>query len=130
MAGLAVGAAVDAFGCDGVFGGTQRESRVMVQQLVLADETQSATKLSRSTGIGDQVKTTQSGGEFRFDNFDGRDPGVGLIDIGAGDPVFAAAPAGAAAEDLILHIALTGLVAAAADEGRTTASARGDLPLR
>ena len=45
MAGLAVGAAVDAFGCDGVFGGTQRKSRVMIQQLVLADETQSATEL-------------------------------------------------------------------------------------
>src|SRR4029453_17525226 len=116
MAGLAVRAAVDAFGRDGVFGGTQRKSRVMVQQLVFADKSQSATELSRSAGVGDQLKTTQSGGEFRFDNFDGRDPGVGLIDIGAGDAVFAAAPARAAAKDLILHIALAGLVAAPADD--------------
>src|SRR5262245_52398551 len=130
MAGLAVGAAVDAFGCDCMFGGTQRESRVMIQQLVLADETKSATKLSRSAGVRDQVKTTQSGGEFRFDNFDGRNPGVGLIDIGAGDAVFAAASAGAAAEDLILHIALAGLVAASADDDRTAAAAVADLLVR
>src|SRR6266850_7492332 len=102
----------------------------MVQQLVLSDETKSATELSRSAGVGDQLKTTQSGGEFRFDNFDGRDPGVGLIDIGARDAVLAATAAGAAAEDLILHIALAGLIAAPADDDRTAAAAVADLLVR
>src|SRR5262245_1435741 len=105
----------------------------MVQQFVLADEPESTPELSRSAGVGDQLKTTQSGGEFRFDNFDRSDPGVGLIDVGAGNAVLAAASAGATAEDLVLHVAFAGLVAAATGDDRAAAAAvanllrRGDL---
>src|SRR5215475_6043366 len=95
----------------------------MVQQFVLADKPESTPELSRSAGVGDQLKTTQLGGEFRFNNFDRSDPGVGLIDIGARDAVLAAPSAGAAAEDLVLHIAFARLVAAAADDDRAAAAA-------
>src|SRR5262245_4880212 len=102
----------------------------MIQQFVFADEPESTPKLSRSAGIADQLKTTQSGGEFRFDNFDGSDPGVGLIDVGARDSVLAAPSAGATAEDLVLHVALAGLVAAAADDDRAAAAAVANLLIR
>src|SRR5215467_11818791 len=105
----------------------------MIQQFVLTDESEPTPKLSRSAGVGDQLKTTQSGGEFRFDNLYRSDSGVGLIDVGARDAVLAAPSAGATAKDLILHVALAGLVAAAADDDRAAAAAvthlliRGDL---
>src|SRR5215510_9007279 len=102
----------------------------MIQQFVLADKPQSTPELSRSTGVGDQLKTMQSGGEFRFDNLDGSDPGVGLIDVGARDAVLAAPAAGATAEDLVLHVTLAGLVAAAADDDRAAAAAVANLLVR
>src|SRR5262245_18900980 len=72
----------------------------------------------------------QSGGEFRFDNFDGSDSGVGLVDVGARDAVLAAPSAGATAEDLVLHVALAGLVAATADDDRAAAAAVAHLLIR
>src|SRR5215467_14728115 len=95
----------------------------MIQQFVLTDESEPTPKLSRSAGVGDQLKTTQSGGEFRFDNLYRSDSGVGLIDVGARDAVLAAPSAGATAKGLILHVALAGLVAAAADDDRAAAAA-------
>src|SRR5262244_4462781 len=102
----------------------------MIQQFVLTDESEPTPKLSRCAGVGNQLKTTQSGGEFRFDNLYRSDPGVGLIDVGAGDAVLAAPSAGATAKDLILHVALAGLVAAAADDDRATAAAIADFLIR
>src|SRR5499426_3003046 len=98
----------------------------MIQQFVLTDESEPTPKLSRSAGVGDQLKTTQSGGKFRFDNLYRSDSGVGLIDVGARDAVLAAPSAGATAKDLILHVALAGLVAAAA-AAVTHLLIRGDL---
>src|SRR5262247_1599858 len=102
----------------------------MIQQFVLTDEPESTPKLSRSAGVRDQLKTTQSGGEFRFDNFYRSDSGVGLIDVGARDAVLAAPSAGATAKDLVLHVALAGLVAAAADDDRAAAAAVANLLIR
>src|SRR5262245_28262223 len=102
----------------------------MVQQFVLTDEPESTPELPRSAGIGDQLKTMQAGGEFRFNNFDGGDPCVGLIDIGPRNAVLAAPSAGATTEDLVLHVALAGLVAAAADDDRAAATAVANLLMR
>src|SRR5215510_6561544 len=102
----------------------------MVQQFVLADEPESTPKLSRSARVRDQLKTTQSGGEFRFDNLYRSDSGVGLIDIGPRNAVLAAPSAGATTEDLVLHVALAGLVAAAADDDRAAAAAVANLFIR
>ena len=53
VAGLAVEPAVDALRRHGVFGRTERKSRIVIQQLVLTDESQPAAKFSRPPGIRD-----------------------------------------------------------------------------
>ena len=85
-------------------------------------------RVRRSPGINSKRRT-------RVENSDsmisiGRDLGVGLIDVGAGHAVLAAAAARAAAENFILHIALAGFVAAPADDDRAAAAAVADFFMR
>src|SRR3990167_8570252 len=110
-----------------VLGGAEREAGVVVEDQVFSYETQSATEFSCSAGVRDQLEAAETRGEFGFDDLDGGDPGMGLVDIGARDAVFAGAAAGAAAKNFILHITPSGLVAASADDNRAAAAAVRDL---
>ena len=98
MTGLAIGPAINAFRRNRVFGRSQGETRVIVQDFVFSDKPQAAAKCSGAARIGDQLESSQTCRELGLDDFNRRDLGVGLIDVGAGDAVFAAATARAAAE--------------------------------
>src|SRR6185312_4682216 len=88
------------------------------------------TKCPGSAGVRNQLEAAHTGGKFRLDDLDRSDLGVGLVDVGAGHAVFAAAAAGAAAKDFILYIALAGFVAAPADDDRAAATAVADFFMR
>src|SRR5688500_9396350 len=123
MTGLAIGAAVNTFRGDLVFGRSQRDTRVIVQDFVFSDKPQATAKCSGPARIGDQLESLQTCRELGLDDFNRRDLGVGLIDIGAGDAVFAAATARAAAEDFILHVTFAGFITASADNDGPAAAA-------
>src|SRR5262249_54552694 len=70
-------------------------------------------------------KRVRPGRKFALDDFDRRDLGVALIDRDAGRPVLARARAGAAGNDLVLHITLAAIGVAAAENDGAAAAAVG-----
>src|SRR5262249_35356982 len=98
------------------------EARIGEIEVFAADPEPSA-ELARAAGIGDQLEAGDAGGKFALDDLDGGDLGIALIDRDAGGAVLARARAGAAGDDLILHIALAGIgVAPAEDDGAAAAA--------
>src|SRR5262249_19211325 len=76
---------------------------------IFAAATEPAAELSGAAGITDQLEPQKARREFALDDLDGCDLGVALIDGDGGRAVLAAARAGAAGQDLILHIAFAGI---------------------
>src|SRR5262249_50817697 len=75
---------------------------------IFAADAEPAAELARAAGIGDQFEAGDAGRKLALDDLDGCDLGIALIDSDAGGPIFARARAGAAGDDLVLHIALAG----------------------
>src|SRR5713226_3339951 len=92
---------------------------------IFAADTEPAAELARAAGVGDQLETRDAGGKLALDDLDRRDLGVALVDRDAGHAVLARARAGAAGDDLVLHIALAGRGVAAAENDGPAAAAVG-----
>src|SRR4029077_10195727 len=114
VAGAPVRAAGEPVGCDHVLGRADGEAGLREIE-IFAPDAQAAAELARTAGIADQLEAQHPGREFALDDLDRRDLGVGLVDGRARGAVAARAGAGAAAHDLILHIALARIGAASAD---------------
>src|SRR5262249_58831419 len=90
---------------------------------IFAADAEPAPELARAAGIGEELETGDARGKFALDDLNGCDLGIALIDRDAGGPIFARARAGAAGDDLVLHIALAGIgVAPAEDDGAAAAA--------
>ena len=104
--------------------GADREAGIGEIEIFPTDA-QTAAELAGATGVDDQLKARDAGGEFALDDLDRRDLGVALVDGDSGRAVLGGARAGAAGDDLVLHIALAGIGAAAAENDGTAAAAVG-----
>ena len=104
-----------------MLGRADREAGV-VEIEIFAANAKSAAGRARAARIRNELEAQHARREFAFDDLDGRDLGVGLIDRRAGGAVLARARAGAAAKDFILHIALPRASAAPADDDRAAAA--------
>src|SRR6187401_1515253 len=92
---------------------------------IFAPQPKTATELSGAAGVLDQLEARQPRRELALDDLHRRDLGIALVAGDAGIAVFRRPRAGAAGEDLVLHIALAGIGRAAADDDRTAAAAVG-----
>src|SRR5207248_10072022 len=101
-----------------------RKARVFVVGILPTDAEPSA-KSAGTAGVRDQLETQNAGREFAFDDLDRRDHGAALIHGDARSAVLGGAGAGAAGDDLVLHIALARVGAAPADDDRAAAAAVG-----
>src|SRR5690606_3789091 len=101
-----------------MLGRAQGEAR-LGQVDILAHETESAAEFPRPARLGDQLVAPHAGREFALDDLDRRDARFALVGEGARQAVHAGPSAGAAAEELVLHIALARAGRAAADDDRT-----------
>src|SRR5262249_25870223 len=98
---------------DAVLHRADREARIGEVEIFAADA-QAAAVLAGAAGIPDQLEAHEAGGKFALDDFHRRDLGVALVDGDAGNAVLVRARAAAAGDDLVLHIALSRVGAAAA----------------
>src|SRR6266545_2738929 len=127
LTGTPIAAAGTAVRRNHMLHGADGEARVREIEIFAANA-QSAAELTRAAGVGDELEADESGGKFALYDFDRRDLGVALVDSDAGRAVLARARAGAAGEDLVLHIALAGIgVAAAEDDGAAATAVGADL---
>src|SRR5437773_1130838 len=101
-AGLAAGAAV---GRDDVLHRADREAGVFEIEIFTADAEPTA-EFSGAAGIADQLEAREPRGKFALDDLDRRDHGIALVHCDTRGAVLAGASAGAAGDDLVLHIAL------------------------
>src|SRR5437899_12246693 len=83
--------------------GADREARSRKIEIFAADA-QPAAELARAAGIHDQLEAREAGGKFALDDLDRCDLGIALIDRDAGSPVLVRTRAGAAGDDLVLHV--------------------------
>src|ERR1700738_1766746 len=116
VAGAAVAAAGSAVRGDQMLHGADREARIREVEIFAVDA-KPAPELARAAGIHDQLEAREAGGKFTLDDLDRRDLGIALIDRDAGSPVLAGARAGAAGDDLILHVTFAGVGVAARGNG-------------
>src|SRR5262249_10623015 len=123
-AGAPVRAADAAVGRDEVLHGADREAGIGEVE-VLAADAESTAELARPAGLRDQLEARDAGGKLAFDDLDRRDLGVALVHRDAGGAVLARARAGAAGDDLVLHVALAGIGVAAAENDGAAAAAVG-----
>src|SRR5215472_9364984 len=103
VAGPAVAAAGAAVRGDQMLHRADREACIREIEIFAADA-EPAAELARAARIHDQLETREAGGKFALDDLDRRDLGIALIDRDAGSPILARARAGAAGDDLILHV--------------------------
>src|SRR5262249_58238477 len=75
--------------------------------------------------MADPLVAGEPGRDPALDDLDRRDHGVTLVDGDAGGAVLGGARAGASGDDLVLHVALAGIGAAAAQDDRAAAAAVG-----
>ena len=92
---------------------------------IFAADAKPAAELAGAAGIGDQLEAGDARGKFAFDDLDGCDLGVALIDRDAGGAILARPRAGAAGDNLVLHIALAGVGVAPAENDGAAAAAVG-----
>src|SRR5262249_11516265 len=124
VAGAAGLAAVAAVGRDHVLGGADGEPCIL-QIEVFAANAEAAAKRAGAAGIPDPLAPQRGGRELALDDLPRRDPGVALVHRGGGGAVLDGARAAAAADDLVLHVALAGIGVAAAEDDRAAAAAVG-----
>src|SRR2546430_334177 len=124
VAAAAVAAAGTAVRGDRMLHGADREARIGEIEIFAADA-QPAAELARAARIHDQLEAREAGGKFALDDLDRRDLGIALIDRDAGSPVLARARAGAAGDDLVLHVTFAGIGVAAAENDGAAAAAVG-----
>src|SRR2546426_6293149 len=101
-----------------------REARIREIEVFAADA-EPAAELTRPAGIRYQFEAREAGRKFALDDLDRRDLGIALIDGDAGSPVLDRTRAGAAGDDLVLHITLAGVGVAAAENDGAAAAAVG-----
>src|SRR5262249_52363126 len=117
VAAAAVAAAGAAVRGDEMLHGADRKACIREIEVFAADAGP-AGDLARPAGIRYQLEAREAGRKFALDDLDRRDLGIALIDGNAGRPVLARTRAGAAGDDLVLHITLAGVgVAAAENDG-------------
>src|SRR5262249_19792543 len=92
---------------------------------IFARDADPAAEAARPAGVLDQLVAQEPRGKFALDDLDRRDHGVALVDGDRGRAVLRRARAGAAGDDLVLHVALAGIGAAPAEDDRAAAGAVG-----
>ena len=101
-----------------------REARVFEIEIFAADA-EAAAIAAGAAGILDQLEAQDAGRKLAFDDLDRRDHRIALVDRDAGRAVLGGAGAGAAGDDLVLHIGLAGLGRAPAEDDGAAAGAVG-----
>src|SRR5262245_59645061 len=89
---------------DGMLVGAHGVTQALGQNSRVTGGAPAAAPSARHAGITNGLKSFHTGGKFRFDDLDGRSLTVTQMKGRCGDPIYARARTGAAAEDFIMHI--------------------------